>query len=44
MKKCPACNSSRYDFVNSAFRCQRCGFVNKSSELIDEEYSDSLVE
>ncbi len=32
-KKCPACNSSKYNVVeDGSFRCSRCGFVNKPEE------------
>ncbi len=34
-KKCPACNSTRYENIEGNSRCARCGFVNKSTENID---------
>jgi len=37
MKKCPACNSTRYEKINGDYKCARCGYVNKSIENLNKE-------
>ncbi len=36
-KKCPVCNSTRYEKIEEDYKCARCGFINKSSEKINKE-------
>ncbi|MBU3923896.1 MAG: TFIIB-type zinc finger domain-containing protein [Nanoarchaeota archaeon] len=31
-KKCPVCNSTRYEKIEGNFKCARCGFINKPKE------------
>ncbi len=40
MKKCPTCNSTRYEKIEGDFRCARCGYVNKSRENFQKERHD----
>ena len=40
MKKCPACNSTRYKEINGEMKCARCGFVNKPIEKMKKEIKD----
>jgi rubredoxin len=35
-KKCPVCNSTKYEKINDNFSCARCGFINKSKKNIKE--------
>jgi len=37
MKKCPACNSTRYEKIDNDFKCARCGYINKSTENLNKE-------
>lgn len=43
MKKCPACNSSRYKEISGEFKCVRCGFVNKSLENLKEHLDSEIM-
>jgi rubredoxin len=43
MKKCPTCNSTRYEKINGDFKCARCGFINKSMENLKEQIDSSPV-
>ncbi|MBT7102445.1 hypothetical protein HN935_02945 [archaeon] len=36
-KKCPACNSTRYENIEGDFKCARCGFINKSTENLNKD-------
>jgi rubredoxin len=38
MKKCPVCNSTRYENVEGNKCCARCGFVNKSFENLEKGF------
>jgi len=40
MKKCPVCNSSRYEVVEGDYKCARCGYVNKSAKNFEKDYSE----
>lgn len=37
MKKCPACNSTRYKEIDGVMRCARCGYTNKPIEKLKRE-------
>jgi len=37
MKKCPACNSTRYEKIEDDFKCARCGFINKSQGNLNKD-------
>jgi rubredoxin len=39
-KKCPACNSTRYEKINNDHKCARCGFINKSKENLQEKLTN----
>jgi len=41
-KKCPACNSTRYEKIEGDFKCARCGFINKSSENINKDLDNQF--
>ena len=43
MKKCPTCNSTRYEFVEGAFRCARCGYVNYSDKKLEERFEKNGI-
>ena len=43
MKKCPACNSSRYKNIEGEMKCARCGFINKSIDKINEQLDSQLT-
>ena len=38
-KKCPVCNSSRYQLVEKGMIGARCGYTHKSVEVVNEELS-----
>ena len=38
MKKCPVCNSTRYENIEGNYCCARCGFVNKSVENFEKDF------
>ncbi|MCR4284457.1 MAG: hypothetical protein NUV97_00235 [archaeon] len=40
MKKCPVCNSSRYEVVEGNHCCARCGYVNKSVKNVNKELKE----
>ena len=40
MKKCPVCNSTRYEIIEGDYKCARCGFVNKSIENVEKMLSE----
>ena len=44
MKKCPACNSTKYKEVEGDMRCARCGFINKNSENINKQLESQITD
>jgi rubredoxin len=36
-KKCPVCNSTKYEKIEDDFKCARCGYINKSTENINKD-------
>ncbi|GEM_PF-1436569 len=41
MKKCPVCNSSKFEKVNGNLACARCGYINKSTKNINEDLNNN---
>ena len=41
MKKCPACNSTRYELLEGDYKCARCGYINKSTENINRDLENN---
>ncbi|MFH0808735.1 MAG: hypothetical protein V1888_03935 [archaeon] len=42
-KKCPACNSIKYQKIENDFKCARCGFINKSNnKKLDSQITNIL--
>lgn len=37
MKKCPACNSTKYKKIEGDHKCARCGYINKSNENLNRK-------
>jgi len=41
MKKCPACNSTKYQKIKGDYICARCGFINKSKENLKKQINNT---
>lgn len=37
MKKCPSCQSSRFRKTEETMHCDKCGYTNKSTNIINNE-------
>lgn len=38
MIKCPICDSTRYTHYKDNGKCKRCGFIQKSMNVLDNEH------